>query len=460
MSWVNAELATIDLGDHRLNKRAIKIIENLGLAPGRTIPQTFQAWNDIKACYNFFSNALVSDEKLINPHITNTMARICEYPVVLLLSDTSELDYTSKEAMHGRERVTNTKQGLWLHPTIAVTPERLMLGIVEANFWSRESEIREDQKKYRSDQDKAPIENKESYRWLKSYRKSCEVARTLQDTHIISIMDREADIIDIFEEVDNQRQQGRYADFIVRSQHDRLIVEEGNESRKNRNKLREHLYNSPSRGEIKFTIPSTETRKGRKVKQQIKAIQATIKPANKKSCAKINAVMAIEETPPEGEEPLVWLLITSLPIETYDDAVKVINYYLCRWEIEMFFKVLKSGCKIEERQLQTTDRMKSLIIVFMILAWRVMFTMMLGRVCGEMPCDDVFDEAEWKSVYKILNRKKAIPKKAPSLKTFIEMVAMLGGYVPHKENPPGVKVMWKGMSRMVDFALAWEAFSE
>jgi len=216
-------------------------------------------------------------------------------------------------------------------------------------------------------------------------------------------------------------------------------------------------------GEVEFTIPPTEKRKGRKVKQQIKAVSVTLKPENTYKGAKkvkINAVMAIEENPPEGEEALVWVFITNLPINNFEDVCKVIKYYLCRWEIELFFKVLKSGCKIEERQLQTTDRMKNLISIFMILAWRVMFTMMLGRVNSEMSAGEVFEEAEWKSVYKIaVNGKKALPRKPPKLGEFIIMVATLGGYIDRKgAEPPGVKVMWKGMSRMIDFAIAWEAF--
>ena len=219
------------------------------------------------------------------------------------------------------------------------------------------------------------------------------------------------------------------------------------------------LKEASSLGEIEFVVPATERRSGRNVKQKLKGISISIKPRNKSTVVQINAVMAIEEDPPAGEEPLVWILVTSLPVSTFEDVLKVINYYLCRWEIETFFKVLKSGCKIEERQLQTTERMKALITVFMILAWRVMFTMMLGRVCGEMRCDVVFDEAEWKAVYKILNKKQALPEKPPSLREFVIMIAVLGGYVDrNKEGPPGVKVIWKGMARMVDFALAWEAF--
>jgi transposase-like protein/transposase Tn5 family protein len=450
MGWAAAEFQTIDLGDARLNQRAVTIAEALGLAPGRTIPQACQSWASTKACYNFFSNGLVSENKIVAPHIKQTIDRMKECPIVLLPNDTSELDYNSKDAMEGKERITNTKTGLWLHPTIAITPERVMLGIIDVNFWKRESEIN-------PKGDKAPIEEKESYRWLQSYKRSCEIARQMPGTQIINIADREGDIIELFDEVMKEKEFGCAADIIVRAQHDRLLVKE---KRGEKSKLRQKLKAAPTLGEIEFAIPSTEKRSGRKVRQQLKALSVKMKPRHKNVSVKINVVMAIEENPPQGEEALMWILITSLPIETFDEVVRVINYYLCRWEIETFFKVLKSGCKIEERQLQTTDRMKALITMFMILAWRVMYTMMMGRVHGEMPCDVIFNEVEWRSVYKILHRKKELPKKAPSLGEFIKMVATFGGYVDRKsEGPPGVKVVWKGMARMLDFALAWEAFT-
>jgi hypothetical protein len=451
MSWAEAEFKTIDLGDARLNRRVIKIVEALGLAPGRTIPQAFQSWGSIKACYNFFSNGSISEKKIIVPHVKQTIERIKEYPIVLLPNDTSELDYNAKEAMEGKERITNTKKGLWLHPTIAVTPERVMLGIVDINFWKRKLEVNSKGSK----QDKLPIEDKESYRWLQSYRRSCEIAREVPETQFINIADREGDIIEVFDEIAKQKEIGKAADVIIRSQHDRLL--EGKKGKQD--KLWQKLKEAPSLGEIEFVVPATEKRSGRKVKQKLKGISVSIKPRHKLTVVQINAVMAIEENPPEGEDALIWILLTSLPVQSFEDVVKVINYYLCRWEIETFFKVLKSGCKIEERQLQTTERMKALITVFMILAWRVMFTLMMGRACGEMSCDVVFDGAEWKAVYKILNRKQALPEKPPSLGEFIIMIAILGGYVDrNKEGPPGVKVVWKGMARMVDFALAWEAF--
>jgi len=195
------------------------------------------------------------------------------------------------------------------------------------------------------------------------------------------------------------------------------------------------------------------------VKQTIKSATIVLTPSNKNKSILVNAIMAIEENPPEGEDPIIWILLTDLEVNSFEKACKVIEYYLCRWQIEMYFKVLKSGCKVEERQLEETSRIKNLMALLFIISWRLMFTMMLGRICGEMPCSDLFDEAEWKSVFKILNRTKALPRKPPSLAEFIVMIARLGGYVEQKNGGlPGVKTMWKGMARMADFALAWEAF--
>lgn len=461
MSWVNEEFESINVGDQRLNKRFIDIVESLGLAPGRTIPQSFKTWGEIKACYNFTNNSLVNEDKLLAPHIEKTMERINEYPVVLLLSDTTDINYTTKAAMSGKDRLTNQQTGIWLHPTIAVTPERLNLGIVDANFWHRESEVSSKKPGAGAIREKRPIEEKESYRWLKSYLKASEIARMAPKTQIINITDREGDMIEIFEAAKEEKLGS--ANFIIRSKYDRCL-EEKNEEKIIQKKLRQKLKESESIGEIEFVISPTEKRQGRKVKQQIKAVNVTLKPTNKykkEKKVKVNAVMAIEENPPKGEVALTWIFITDLSINSFEDVCKIIKYYLCRWEIELFFKILKSGCKIEERQLQTTDRMKNLISIFMMLAWRVQFTMMLGRVNSEMQASEIFEEAEWKSVYKIANTKKRLPRKSPTLGELIILIAELGGYV-HQKNaePPGVKTMWKGMARMVDFAIAWEAFGK
>lgn len=458
MNWVESEMEMLDLGDLRLNQRGCNILEGLGLSPGRSIPQAFQSWSEIKSVYNFFDNPHVSEEKILASHLEKTKDRIREYPVALLISDTTDINYTTKKVMKGKERLDNKQNGLWLHATVAVTPERLNLGLVQANFWHRADEVAEKSSSYRTAREKISIEEKESYRWIESYNKACKIAKEVPETQIININDREADLIEFFElgELENKKDNRAY--FIIRSQYDRLIQTEDS-----RNDCKEKLWDKLSKtdviGELEFVIPTRGDRKARKVKQNLKAVSVVLTPAKKEKEVKVNAVMAIEENPPKGEEPVIWVLITNLPIGSFEEVCKVIEYYLCRWQIELFFKVLKSGCKVEERQLQTSERIRNLIAIFLILSWRVLFTMMLGRICGEMSCADLFNEAEWKSVYKILNRKKALPRKPPRLSEFIKMIAELGGYVEQKNGgPPGVKTIWKGMARMVDFSIAWEAF--
>jgi hypothetical protein len=457
MSWIEDEFSTLDLGDRRLDRRAMKIAEALSLAPGKTIPQSFHSRADIKACYNFYQHDDVTEEKLLTPHFSKTIERITQCKVVLFPSDTTEIDFTSKNSMVDRQRLTNTKQGIWLHSTIAVTPERLMLGSVEANFWERNPEKAN---KNRTIIDKAPIEEKESYRWLQGYRTACKVAREAPETQIVSLFDREGDIIEIYAESEAQKKLGVHAHFIVRSNHDRQIENLNDKGIEDNIKLRKKLKNSPSLGNVEFVLQSRGNRKARKVQQQLKAASVVLTPKNKKNIkVKVNVVMCEEINFQDGETPITWMFITDLPINTFSNVELIVKYYLCRWEIETFFKVLKSGCKIEERQLHSTTRMRNLISLFLILAWRIMYTMMMGRICSEMSSGDLFEDAEWKSVCKIFNRKKSLPRKPPPLGEFILMIASLGGYVYQKNgDPPGVKTMWKGMARMLDFAIAWEAF--
>jgi hypothetical protein len=142
-----------------------------------------------------------------------------------------------------------------------------------------------------------------------------------------------------------------------------------------------------------------------------------------------------------------------LPIKYEEDILKIVKYYLCRWEIETFFNVLKNGCHIEERGLKTINRLKVALALFMIVSWRVMFLMNLSRQCPEKRCDEVFEDVEWMSVCKVLTRK--VPEVPPNLGDFIKMIGRLGGYLPRK-SPPGVKVIWEGLKKMADYALMWE----
>jgi hypothetical protein len=458
MDSLASEFDGIDLGDKRLNKRAEKLLNAMCSSPGRTIPQNFQTWGEIKSCYRFLSNAKVTPLKIFKPHRAKVLERIQEHPVILCPTDTTSINLTSKNSMEGKGSIGKNIDGLWLHPIMAVTPERLNLGLININFYTR------DLQETKIHRNNLPIERKESIRWLSGYQKVDDLAKENPKTKFVYIADREADISELINEALKSKSENEsYADILIRSKHDRLL-DEFEEDSGEQLKIKKKLESMPALGEISFFLPRTHDRKARHVTQELKSTTVVFKFHEKSkkhaSTLSINIVMAKETLKSaKGEDPLTWILLTTLTIEDFADACKIIEYYLCRWEIEIFFKVLKSGCKVEERQLHSISKMENLIVYFMIISWRIMYVIMIGRSCPEMSCDVVFEEAEWKSVYKILNKKAEIPLKPPKLQEFIVMIASLGGYVEFKNGPPpGVTVMWRGMLRMHDFSLAWEAF--
>ncbi len=168
--------------------------------------------------------------------------------------------------------------------------------------------------------------------------------------------------------------------------------------------------------------------------------------------------MATEKDPPEQEDPIDWVLLTSLAVGDFEAALEVIDLYLGRWEIEVFHRVLKTGCKVEELQLKTDERTKVAIALYMVVAWRVLFVMKLGRECPELPCDVVFEEEEWQSLWVICHGEEALKKK-PSLGEFVIRVAQLGGFLARKaDGVPGPQAIWQGLTRLRDFALAWQVY--
>ena len=229
-------------------------------------------------------------------------------------------------------------------------------------------------------------------------------------------------------------------------------------------KLMEEMSGKPILGEVEFKLPQAEGRSARRVVQSVKSGRVRLKPPFRKGETlpevEINVVLVEEINSPEGEKPILWLLLTSLPVETFEQACLVVEYYLCRWQIEIYFKVLKSGCKVEDRQFETAERIKPCIALYMIIAWRVLFVTMLGRECPELPCTVLFEDDEWKSVY-VIAKNAPPPETPPLLGEFTLMIASLGGYLNRKcDGPPGPKTMWVGLQRMVDFALAWKVFGQ
>jgi hypothetical protein len=447
MSALAAELRSVELGDQRLNRRARRLLEKLGEKPTLSIPAACGGWGETRAAYRLFDHPAVTAERVLAPHIACTEERLRAHPRVLCIQDTTELDYTTKKGIAGLGPLNyESRWGMYLHPTLALTPERVPLGLLAAASWAREPGSLGQAK-----DPSRPLEEKESVRWVDGFARVNELAEQLTDTRLTYIADREGDIYDLFVEAPCPE---RGADWLVRVQHQERLLTDGR-------KLRDVLDAAPVLTEITFERPASNGRRARTVHQQIKVVRVTLKaPARADRTlpeVTVTALLATETQPPGDEEPLDWLLLTNLPVETPEQAIEKLAWYLCRWQIEVYFKVLKSGCRIEQLQLEKRERLEPALAFYMIIAWRVLFLTMLGRECPEMPCDRVFADEEWKAVYLVTQRTSP-PSEPPSLDTMVRMVASLGGFLNRKSDGfPGPKTLWIGLQRIPDFVLALEA---
>ncbi len=451
------ELAGIQLGDERLNKRSRKVIEALAANPEASINAAVNGWGDTQAAYRFFNNDQVTPGRILEPHRRATLERMRERPVVLVVQDTTELDFTDHPTRDALCLNTEQRFGLYHHVQLVVTPERLPLGVVATHTFDRDPETLS---KEPAVEKKQPIEEKESFRWLQGYRTACGLAGECPNTRVISVADREADIYDIFLEA--QRVSGPKADYLIRAHEDRSTPERHREvSRRTYHKVREQLESSPLLATHVVTLGATPQREAREARLEVRAIRTAVKPPNHRPGLDVithNVILVQEIDGPGDGTDVCWLLVTTLPIETVAQILAVVDYYAARWTIETYFRVLKTGCRVERIQLETKSRLLNCLAMYNIIAWRVLYLTHLNRTCPDLPCTAVFADHEWQPVWCVV-RKSPLPPTPPRLNEFMKLITHLGGYNNRaKEAPPGPQPVWTGLRRMLDFSTAWLTF--
>lgn len=476
--WVLNELKTADLKDSRLNDRLMEVLSQLAAHPTASIPAACGGHAEMTAAYRLFDNPKTTLPGILAPHRDATRQRVAQQPVVVLAQDTTEVDLTRPEQqVKGAGPLdAGARRGVFLHPLHAFTPDGTPLGTLHAQAWTRQ----EEQTNPRAAQSRAeraatPIEDKESYRWVEALRQGQDEAQHCPTTQLICVSDSESDIYELIVEGMAEPQR---VDWIVRACQNRAVKKSDSEAGENaESTTAKHLREQVLAQRVLFTqsihvrgrkakVPCSkrarrQPRESRKALVEVRAARVTLRPPwradRKLPEVTVNVVLAREVNPPAGDEPVEWLLLTSLPIETVEQVRQVIQYYCVRWMIEVFFRVLKSGCRIEERRFEDVNRILPCLAVYMIVAWRTLYTCRLGRSCPEMSCEAVFEPAEWKSVWKVIHQTTP-PRAVPSMGEMIRLVAQLGGYVSKRCAPPGPQAIWIGLQRMHDFALCWQLF--
>ncbi len=424
MSWAAEEFKTIDLGDARLNARAVLLAERLGQKPTESIPNSCHGWGETQAAYRFLSNDKTSWEEILSAHWACTTERMRGHPVVLNIQDTTELDFNGQEIAGLGPLSYEAQRGFYLHPTYAITPEREPLGVLDAWMWAREFKDENGQR--------GGI--KESERWLEGYERVAQQALALPDVRQIYLADREGDIQALFQRA---KALNHAADYLVRCKHNRVLPEGG--------KRWSAVEKTEPLGHVRFLLPAGRGRKSRPVEQAIQVEQVRL-PGE----IGITCLVAKEINPPRGTKPVTWRLVTNRTAQTLEQAVELIDWYRARWEIELFFLILKEGCRVEALQLGKISRLETALALYMVIAWRINRLMRLGRTIPDLDASLLFEKDEWQAAY-ILNKKKP-PKRSPKLNDVIRLIAQLGGFLARKgDGEPGAKTIWLGMRDIAVF---------
>ena len=467
-------MASADLGDRRLNKRLAQILSDLGERPTASIPEACGGHAEMTAAYRFFDNDKVTFEKVLQPHFEKSRERIAAQPVVLLVQDTTEVDLTRpRMSVAGAGPLdASARRGVFLHVLEAFTEDGTPLGAIWAKAWAREDEPEVTRVQKRAGRKAGPIEAKESIRWIEGLRRAREVAAVAPGTTCVCVGDSESDIYEFFAESRRTEAGGR-VEWLVRACQDRRLVKPG--AAAEATLLRQAVSAAPElfTHEISVRgrspkIPGKDRarrrpRRDRRAVVTARATSVTLRPpwraGRRLQAVTAHVVLVREEDPPEQEEPIEWLLVTTLPIDDAEQVRAVIAYYATRWMIEVLFRTLKSGCRVEERRFEHIDRLLPSAAVYLIIAWRTLLVCRLARSCPEISCEAIFEPTEWKAVCVALHRR-APPSKPPRLGEVVRLIAQLGGYVnrPGRKDPPGVQTVWQGLQRMHDLAWAWSAF--
>ena len=424
-----------------MEKRFIKSMSDISEQPDKSIWLWSGSRANAKAVYRMLSNEKCTKDSILSSHRDAIGVRN-EAAVILAVQDTMSVNYKTHTKTEGLGYNCEKKTpGVNVHSDLAVTVEGIPLGVLDQRVSTRfdkEDTRTKEQRKRR------PIEEKESYCWLEAMKTASENAPS--DVKLIHIADREGDIYELY--------------ALAESTGEKFIVRAVDRNRLNTNgeNIIEILRKTEAVGSDRVTIPENHSAK-MKEREAILTIRyrnfPVKKPAmltsNKKPENSLNLTLISlkEENPPDGVEPIEWLLITNLCIESAADAILAARYYKQRWKIERFHFVLKSGCEIEKIQQRSFDGIELMILMYSIIAVHIMMLTYTARNFPDTPCSLLFGESEWKTLFRAANRTTDCPDSPYSIADALRFVAKLGGFDGAKsDGQPGLKVIWIGLNNL------------
>lgn len=451
-----------DLNDKRLTARFNVLVHQLSNNISGTLPEVAQSKGATKGMYRFFDNKKVSPDKLIQAHVNQIdwQSSLGNTPRYLVLSDSSELDYTRKKGAAQLGPLTYKKRrGLLVHNSLVINEQGVIKGLLHQKHIIRGDKDFGKTEERRS----VPIEEKESFKWLEHFKQAEQLSER-ENIELVYVADRESDMMELFHLPRREQMH-----LLIRSQFNRCLDKQSI-------KLYQLLEEQPSIGT--YTLPVTDAKSGqtRKATIAVRFCQTTIRLSNKerRKCKKhlkpvaISAVEVYEMNPPQQVKPIRWVLLTSLPVHDFTSTMQVVRYYTLRWIIERFHYLLKSGgANIEHLQLQTPHRICNAIATYSIA---VMNVMKLRYLAENEPNKSVSDAGitaqQCKILYtyvsfkKIDNKVHFDPNNLPTIWEFCRVLGKIGGFIPSKRQPlPGLKILTRAMEKFTTILEVHDALS-
>ena len=440
-SWVKDEFREADFGDRRLFLRFLVVAEHLTQLPEALIPQASQGWSKTKAAYRFFDNKSITPEKILDPHISKTVTRAAyQNEPVLVIQDTTFLNYSHMVTSEDLGPIGSAESfcmGLVMHTSLAVSSRGLPLGIVDQVIWARSKEEHGKAKLRKSRR----FEDKESFRWIEAQRRYN--ARMHRLPMVVTICDREADIYDLF--YDSTQIDGK---FLIRAKHNRSL---GND------KLWHFMQQQDVADSYTIEVPEHENSPRRQARVEIRFAPIPLRyPLDRPRARKIPdiqawAVYVREIDPPPTSKPVEWMLLTNVPVLSTADALEKVSWYKIRWIIEIFHRILKSGCRVEYARLEKNHRRTSYLTIKSIIAWKLLLLTYFHRISPDQPAQALMSKIECSALYVAINNR--LPHNiAFNARQAIRWLGELGGFLSRKsDKEPGPTHVWRGWQRLQDF---------
>lgn len=454
--WAEQEFGNVRLRDRRHRERLYTMARDFYAQPAANIPQACQSRAKTKAAYRFFEHKAVKMDAILASHYHSTMERIAreKLPVVLTVQDTTSFNYDTHADMEGLGPINNRvdgAQGILLHDTMAYSPEGTALGLVDVQVWARNPK----QFGQRHTRYERPIEQKESFKWLKSFQAAARLQRQLGTaTRVVSVGDREADVYELF--LLAQRDPAN-PKLLVRAESDRRV--KGTPAC-----LWEYMEGQAVAGERVVHIPRKKGRALRHAVLQIRFAEVELRPPKRKptlGTLKVWAIYVTEVDPPSQKNAVEWMLLTSVEVNDLEQALEKVDWYKRRWGIEEYHRTIKSVCRIENRQLADRAVWQNCLAIDLVVAWRIEHLKKLSRTRPQAPCSIAFEDHEWQALLAFKRPDQPLPSITPSVREITRLTAELGGFLGRKsDGEPGSTTLARGLQRLQDIATAFLIFKQ